>query len=78
MAADVQSWTPALIALASALVTVGAVAGRIKGQEQTLKRHDDTLSLHSNRLSGHDIELAESRGWRKGYEARRDDREEDS
>lgn len=67
------AWAPAIITLLTVIFGAGKIYGRIGDQELTLKRHDDTLLDHGERLDRHDIEMAEGRGWRQGYNAGKKD-----
>lgn len=65
--ADLSGWAPAAIAVVTAIYTGGALVGRIKNQEITLKEHHDRLDNHDDRLSSLDVKAAESKAWREGY-----------
>jgi hypothetical protein len=66
-------WAPAIITLITVIFGAGNIYGRIGDQEKTLKRHDDTLIDHRDQLDRHELELAEGRGWKRGYDAGKKD-----
>lgn len=68
---DLAAWGPTIVAIISAIFIAGQVAGRIKDQEKTLKRHDDILDEHGTKIDEHSIAIAEGNAWRRGYDAAR-------
>jgi len=67
------AWAPTLTTIIAVIFGSGIIYGRISGQERTLKRHDDTLQDHGEQLDRHELELAEGRGWKRGYDAGKKD-----
>jgi hypothetical protein len=65
---NLAEWAPAIITVIAAIFTAGAVVGRIKDQELTIKGHDAWLKDHEKRITT-------SEAWRDGFAAGKRDRD---
>lgn len=73
---NLEAWLPAIISVIASIIVVGKTVGRIDNQEITLKQHHDRIGAVENKTIEHSIEIAESRGWQKGFKAGKSDQED--
>lgn len=73
---NLEAWLPAVISVIASIIVIGKTVGRIDNQEITLKQHHDRLGAVESKTIEHSIQIAEARGWRKGFEAGKAHQEE--
>lgn len=62
-----QGWAPAIVALASCLITVGAWWARLASHEKRLDEHDDLHESHREHLARVDIALVRLEEYNRGF-----------